>query len=733
MKLFLLNSFPNLRKPLLGATAAIMAMAGVNAQNASGTVEFHASNSNGNVNVELVDGRAESLETSDIYDINGNTNEAIPFNWNVLGVENYNNLENIVFPNPSNELHAFFKNVGEVDARTYNILGQQVSTPQIINHGNITEISDPMNGFADGMYIIKVVGEQGESQSIKFLKNNRIISRDNGISPNLERTLENKSRSPSGQNRMVDNYNIVWNNGWGVLAGNQNVTIVPGTGNVIEVSADAMEDPFYTYNASIVNGTSGTATYNVDGGPTYQTTFPNTTFSLSDILSQFDIVNAVDDLSGNLNINGPGYDFNTALNLTMDGEGEIIVNGGPFDVGTSTGLGDQAVLTELNGTSQTGINVLARNTQTNQTWNLTEENNDFVFFQDLTTNNPTTYEFTVNSTEGDDAPFLETIVNDPVFEGSNPTLVVDVIPVPNEVDITTTARDYETLATISGATIKYYDASNNNLLATGVTDSNGRVTVNDIVGGQDIYLEISKTGYQTKGNKPIYIDLVDTVGEMTDTLNITGVQLKYYDDGEPITAPILNAYRPLADNTPLALDDYKKHYPSSPDRAAHIAHEEDLLALLGKAGALDASSTTPYPDPTTNGTYALYQPYPENRNTPSTIGTNVTNYNGTGTGTGTKVLSNGNLITFYTQVYNLGGLDWSATDHEHGNAYGFPLLSVSWATSRDPVAAINVPVAESETDQKVMSMWLRLQELNYNTTDTNGDLIDYQMTYNFEN
>jgi len=95
--------------PLLALS--IFIISNIHAQEpASGTIEFQASNSSGDVDVELNGAQAQSLETSSIYDISGITNEAIPFNWEVLSIEEFAEMYG-TYINPSNVFDGVFSKV----------------------------------------------------------------------------------------------------------------------------------------------------------------------------------------------------------------------------------------------------------------------------------------------------------------------------------------------------------------------------------------------------------------------------------------------------------------------------------------------------------------------------------------------------------------------------------------------------------------------------------------------
>ena len=132
---------------------------------ASGTIEFEASNGSGSVDVELVGAQAISLETSDVFNIEGMTNEAIPFNWVVLGLEEFSEMYS-TYINPSGVFDGVFSNPlgSKFEAEIYDLIGQRISTPEVTYDDNHVKVYDDLEGVAEGMYIVNLIGSGGEME-----------------------------------------------------------------------------------------------------------------------------------------------------------------------------------------------------------------------------------------------------------------------------------------------------------------------------------------------------------------------------------------------------------------------------------------------------------------------------------------------------------------------------------------------------------------------------------------
>ena len=203
----------------------------------SGTITF---NSASNVPIEAT---ATSLfdDGAHVYQISGNTNEAIPFgDWylsETLGENNELFLNDIYIPkNPNGSLNVFIKanNTDEVSAYVYNINGKLISSPQPYKSDNgVVHIYDSMLNASDGLYFVNVsVGSK--KHSLKYIK----IGDETGpitLSP----TTSNKMIESKNFNRsvMANNYIISWNNnGNGFYSGSHSVEVLEGNSNAIVTS-----------------------------------------------------------------------------------------------------------------------------------------------------------------------------------------------------------------------------------------------------------------------------------------------------------------------------------------------------------------------------------------------------------------------------------------------------------------------------------------------------------------
>lgn len=628
-----------------------------NAQTGSGTIRLDTGDQQGTeLNIE-----ANSLfnngGTTYQYFLTGNTDQDINFVDYVLpetlGVEQVLLTETkVLAQNPAEEFNGYvtskFGNITKT--ATFNISGQQVSSPRIIPHGSVIEIYDSLSQFSDGIYFVNIETESGAKETFKFIKkdDDGIVDGPNGLSKMIESKIEEKQNQ--AMNRMM------------------------------------MENYEFTFTGELLNN---------------QTEIEELT-------------------EGNTNT--------------------LLYNG-------TTKTGDTAVLPQLNGSpiNNTTITLTNQNDPTKTyTYNTEGTGNQLGIFENIFVNSPDfsdTYTIEVTSNEG---IFLPTTVSEDIFQDVNGEVnglkTVEVDQIPNEQTINGTIRNYQTLSTLSGITVNLYeddgdnDLSNDILLDSQVSGANGEYSFADVPGETSVYIVNTADGYYTKTNGTYTTPLVDTLDEMVTTKNVTAVPKFTYEDATQVEADMITMYKPLADHTEFALGHWRVYFPESPNRQLYIDEFNNVANLLGNSGAI-IDSDTPFDLPTENGTYDSYQPYPQDREVHTgLIGTNITNYNGTGTGRGEKVSILGENTTFYTTAFNLGGLDWSDTDHEIGNALGFPLLTAteSFQTSRDSSSGDNVAIIDSQWDKAIMPLWIDMAKLHYDTTDSQGRLVEYSMPTVFE-
>ena len=337
-----------------------------------------------------------------------------------------------------------------------------------------------------------------------------------------------------------------------------------------------------------------------------------------------------------------------------------------------------------------------------------------------------------------DGTYLPTTTYIDVYQDNegeiNGNKTINLNPIPNVQDITTFVRDYKTLNKKTGQTVHLKRLSDDVEVDAQVSDANGKVIFNDVPGNAEYYLVNEGANTYKKTNGKFVVPLVDLISEMTDTLNVTSVDKFNYEDGTAVTADTIQMYKPLAVNTELALGHWRVYFPPSPNRQQYIDHFNGVLDLLGMSGAM-IPSDTPFAQPTQE-MIDNYNPHPQNRQVyDGQIGTNITDYVGTQTINVEKILANGNKIAIYSSTFELGGLDWSAADHETGNTQVSPPLNgntTTFKTSRDVNAAENYEIKDSKHDKAIMPLWLELGVLHYNSTDSEGRLMDYNMTTKFE-
>jgi len=402
----------------------------------------------------------------------------------------------------------------------------------------------------------------------------------------------------------------------------------------------------------------------------------------------------------------------------------------------SNTTGDVGIVPYLNGNPKGNtVITLTNSIVRDSTYTLIDDATAGIVFNNVyvsDANNPTTYEIKIVDNLAD-GTFLETNTTIDIYQDENRAIngnhVITLNMIPNEQDITSIVYDYSTLTKASGVTVDLIRDSDNAVIDSQVSDALGEVFFDNVPGSTNYHLRNSKSGNYTKTNGSFSVPLVDLISEMTQTMNVTTVPQLTYSDATPVAAADIQKYKPLEFNTEFLLGHLRIYFPPAEQRQTVINQLTTSTSLLGMPGAMIPYDTE-FPIPTLSQIDG-YDPYPSSRQVyDGLIGTNITNYVGTATGREGKTLPNGNSITFYTSTFNLGGLDWSDNDHEFGNALGFPLLTGN--TSRSSDSASNTTIADSLEDSAIMPFWIRMGKLHYDTTDSQGRLIEYSLPTKFE-
>ena len=431
-----------------------------------------------------------------------------------------------------------------------------------------------------------------------------------------------------------------------------------------------------------------------------------------------------------------GYQDFPAENLTVN-EGTNPTVSRTLEEIIVTGSGDIAINPYLNGNPKDNTTITMKNSAVpDSTYTINTGAAYNAVFYDIYVQNagPVQYELTIESNDG---TFLTTVQNIDIYQDENGEVngsqIYNVNEIPNVQDIS--AYVYNTdLSKEQSMTVELVRKSDETVMDTQVSDVNGKVFFNDVPGETEVYLRDSKSGFFTLSFGSYATPLVDHVSEMDTVLNITAVQKFNYWDATPVTADTIQMYKPTAQNTEFLLNHWRISFPSiTGGNQVYKDHFSEVATTLGFSGAI-IPSDTPFSDPTTEQIDG-YDPYPENRQVyTGQIGTNISSYSGTATTPGEKTLQNGNKVYFYAAQFNLGGLDWAATDHEIGWMLGFPALSgntTTFKTSRN-TSGTNYAIADSKHDSAIMSLWLKLEKLHYDTTDAQGRLIEYSLPEKFE-
>ena len=362
----------------------------------------------------------------------------------------------------------------------------------------------------------------------------------------------------------------------------------------------------------------------------------------------------------------------------------------------------------------------------------------------LNGNNPTNYTIDFVDANPDGTPaneegkFLPTSIQKDIYQDPTGAINGDnqvaLNAIPNEQDLTTFVYDSNTLNKKSGQTVHLVRDEDNVTVDTQVTNTNGEVLFNDVPGSTNYHIVNEGTGTYKKTNGTLSVPLVDKISKMADTINTTSVGILKDINGIDIPANIVQMFKPTRYNTEFILGHLRIYFPPAAQRQTVINQFTEFATLLNMSGAIIPTDVE-YSLPTQQQIDG-YDPRIENRQVyQGQIGSNITNYSGGATSTAGKVLSDGNQVSFYTTVLDVGGLDEALNQHEAGNVIEIPAIdgnTTNFKTSRETNAAEVFTLQEATYDIPVMSKWLQLGKYHYDTTDAQGQVIEYNITTKFE-
>tara|TARA_R110002050_G_scaffold282364_1_gene430275 strand:- start:975 stop:2939 length:1965 start_codon:yes stop_codon:yes gene_type:complete len=492
---------------------------------------------------------------------------------------------------------------------------------------------------------------------------------------------------------------------------------------------------------------TGTAEAYIDGKSVGKVDIPEINFRSRIVLPIFDTNNTttIDSIivtDAQTGATGVVKNITITDELEYIGEGvggEILLDNNNTTIGTT---GDFAIVPLLDsdddGVGDTPVfntTITARNMMTDKTYEITTAESIAEFNDvDVTIGNPEPYEITIASNEADPNYFTTIkevfIFRDDVETGNiiNGSKEILVDKVTNQVDFKVVVRDFNNInQKVMGYAVELRNFDTDELLQTRITNEFEEIEFAYVPGSTNVYLVGRGTNYYTKANGKYSIPKVERVSQARKTLNIVAVQ-KFNDrDGVPVSADDINMYKPLKDNTEAALDKLRIYFPEASGDVNAIQNLNDAANLLG----VDLTVSRNFQGYPSQNMVDSYNPYPQERQVfDGQIETNVTGYAGTGTGTIGKVLPNGNEISFYTSTFDLGGTR-ASDHHEFGNLLNFPLLS-GFNTSRAELAGVTTSIDDSKLDSAIMPLWIQLQKYHYNSTDSENNLIEYNMATKFE-
>ncbi|MCF6295511.1 MAG: T9SS type A sorting domain-containing protein [Flavobacteriaceae bacterium] len=399
--------------------------------------------------------------------------------------------------------------------------------------------------------------------------------------------------------------------------------------------------------------------------------------------------------------------------------------------------GDTAVVPQLNGSPIENTTITLINQTTPQhiysvdTQNTGETG---VVFENIfvsSPDNPDLYEINITSNDG---IFLPTTVtenmNQDIFGENNGVKTIEVTPIPNEVDLTTIIRHYQTSAVMPGVTIELRNGDTDALIDTQVSDTNGAVTFMDVAGNTPVYTINYKgdNSIYKKTNESITTDLVVTIAEMTDTINTTAVPKVFFADATQVPIEEVMAYKVNTYNVEFLRGSDEIYLADSPEKPIMVGHLQGFAAGVGFPNGFDFSATQPFNDPTADQ-INQYQIFAPNRVTfDGLVGTNASP-GGTATTNDGKVADNGKVVYFWSPTFRLGGTQENSNHHEAGNKLGVPFRP--GLSSRNPNAGESVPL--TELDGLMIKLWYNIGNNIYIQTDSQNRPLDYSHTNTLEN
>lgn len=388
----------------------------------------------------------------------------------------------------------------------------------------------------------------------------------------------------------------------------------------------------------------------------------------------------------------------------------------------------------LKGYSEYGTIVTVTNMQTPDSTYTKIANEDYADFEGVYVadeHNPTQYKIEVIDSDPD-PHFLKTTEYVDVSQGTSFTSkLINLDEIPNVVDITTTVyKSRDVSSRVPNQTVYLVRDSDNAIVDTQTTDSNGAILFDDVPGNIVYHLVNEGAGTYKKTNGSFRTADVDRMSEREAVLNTTAVYILQDDRGLDIPANIIQLFKPTAENTEI-----EQHIYFPPMDGGNQIYKDQAKEFASLLGASVVATDTPFPSNPTADQIAEYHPGPYDKNKDTTIfGINILNYAGGSASTDGKFLPNGNPITFYGDM-SLGGLEARFTHHEMGNTYNFPQVNGNdsdFKTSRESNAAQIYTLQESRYDIPVMSEWIINIINQYDKKDSNNIPIEYNKTTKIE-
>ncbi|WP_341216759.1 T9SS type A sorting domain-containing protein, partial [uncultured Wocania sp.] len=585
------------------------------------------------------------------YQINGYTNQPISFeNWIIQGAlsnEQISLKNRTLMPNPNGSFNLYVNSNEDLRILIFDINGRLLGRAKnISNNKGQHHYYHSMIHTSDGIYFIRVI----EGQNFEHLK----FVKKSGKNIDINQQLTSKGKSfknlKTQKNTITNglkNYQISWQDGYGIVGNSREIEIVEGNENNIFTGVYTLEKPYFNIKGKLLNAYDGTARLWKPYTTIGRTEVLNGNIQYNGLNVSYGENNSIVPFHGILHIEHGTYEnIPIDINITSAYPGENILDLGnitvePVNYGNSQETGDFAISIRLYksslNTSVPIANTTIKVTNTHfpdSTYLFNTADKTQAIFGDVyipESNNPSIYEIRIKDNRIPES-FKETVVYKNIYQDNegeingNKVIDLDLLPPPPDYqNITMVVRDFETLDLLSGATVDMYEKevvkytlangyeywgsnslpnADDKIIESGISDSNGQVYFPNVSREKKgVYFKVSKDGFYKKVNFEYKLPDIESY-EQTDTiLNITALKHLVYEDSTPITADTLMVYNTyggranaLGVNSEFVLGHMKIYIdPEYSNRDGVIEHLNEYAELLGVPNGFQVVDT-PFPE-----------------------------------------------------------------------------------------------------------------------------------------